>query len=111
VELGLEVSDFGGGTVLLAAYPAVRGRRPPGDVLGGVVDYLASKERAPGRESLLNDLLAVTACGGDEAGVGPLLVVFERLADRQGEEFPLRGLDIELPQDRIVATPGTVWAR
>jgi DNA mismatch repair protein MutL len=61
-ELGLEVSDFGAGTVLLAAYPAVLGKRSPRDILHAVVDYLASKERAPTREVLLNDLLSLMAC-------------------------------------------------
>jgi DNA mismatch repair protein MutL len=61
-ELGLEVSDFGGGTVLLAAYPPVLGKRPPREVLGAVVEYLAGKERAPAREALLNDLLSLVAC-------------------------------------------------
>jgi DNA mismatch repair protein MutL len=61
-ELGLEVSDFGGGTLLLGAYPTLLGKRPPRDVLRAVVDYLAGKERAPTREVLLNDLLSLMAC-------------------------------------------------
>ena len=39
-ELGLDVDDFGGGTVLLSSYPALLGRRPPHEILAGVVDYL-----------------------------------------------------------------------
>jgi DNA mismatch repair protein MutL len=61
-ELGLEVSDFGGGTVLLAAYPALLGKRGPREVLQAVVDYLGRQERAPDREVLLNDLLTLMAC-------------------------------------------------
>jgi DNA mismatch repair protein MutL len=61
-ELGLEVSDFGGGTVLLSGYPAVLGKRTPREILHAVVDYLAGKERAPSREALLNDLLSLMAC-------------------------------------------------
>jgi DNA mismatch repair protein MutL len=61
-ELGLEVADFGAGTVLLSGVPALLGKRPPRDVLHAVVDHLARQERAPTREALLNDLLALLAC-------------------------------------------------
>jgi DNA mismatch repair protein MutL len=61
-DLGLEVSEFGAGTVLLAGYPALLGRKPPREILQAVVDYLTSKERLPTREILLNDLMALMAC-------------------------------------------------
>jgi DNA mismatch repair protein MutL len=61
-ELGLEVSDFGAGTVLLASYPAVLGKCRPKEILRAVADYLAGQERPPGREVLLNDLLSLMAC-------------------------------------------------
>ena len=61
-ELGLEVSDFGAGTVLLGGYPALLGKRPPREILQAVVDYLAGKDRPPTREALLNDLMALMAC-------------------------------------------------
>jgi DNA mismatch repair protein MutL len=61
-ELGLQVDDFGGGTVLLSSYPAVLGKKPPRDVLAAVVDYLTRQERPPTREVLLNDLMALVAC-------------------------------------------------
>jgi DNA mismatch repair protein MutL len=61
-ELGLDVEDFGGGTVLLTSYPALLGRRTPGEILRAVVDHLVSKERVPSREVLLNDLLSLMAC-------------------------------------------------
>jgi DNA mismatch repair protein MutL len=61
-ELGLEVDDFGGGTVLLGGYPAVLGKRSPRDILRAVVEYLAGKERLPTKEVLLNDLMALMAC-------------------------------------------------
>ena len=44
------VADFGGGTLMLHSYPALLGRRSPKEVLRAVVDYVMSKERAPGRE-------------------------------------------------------------
>jgi DNA mismatch repair protein MutL len=61
-ELGLEVEDFGGGTLLLNGYPAILGGRSPQETLRAVVDHLVSQERLPTREALLNDLLSLMAC-------------------------------------------------
>jgi DNA mismatch repair protein MutL len=61
-HLGLEVEDFGGGTLLLTSYPAILGNRSPEMILRAVVDHLVAKERAPNREQLLNDLLSLMAC-------------------------------------------------
>jgi DNA mismatch repair protein MutL len=61
-ELGLEVEDFGGGTVLLTSYPAILGRRSPQALLRAVVDHLVSQDRLPSREVLFNDLLSLMAC-------------------------------------------------
>jgi DNA mismatch repair protein MutL len=71
--LGLEVDDFGGGTVLLGGYPAVLGKRSPRDILRALVEYLSGKDRLPTREVLLNDLMALMAChaavrAGDRLG-------------------------------------------
>jgi DNA mismatch repair protein MutL len=63
-ELGLEVSDFGGNTLLVQSYPALLGKRGPRGVLNAVVEYLATRERPPSRAVLLNDLLALMACHG-----------------------------------------------
>jgi DNA mismatch repair protein MutL len=60
--LGLGVEDFGGGTILLTSYPALLGRRSPQTILRAVVDHLLSKERAPSREVLFNDLMSLMAC-------------------------------------------------
>jgi DNA mismatch repair protein MutL len=61
-ELGLDVSEFGGNTVLLSSYPTLLGRRPPHEIFQGVVDYLLTKERPPTRDALLHDLTATMAC-------------------------------------------------
>ena len=61
-ELGLGVEGFGGGTLMLSCYPALLGRKSPKAVLQAVVDYVLAKERVPGREQLLNDLLGLMAC-------------------------------------------------
>jgi len=61
-ELGFVVEDFGGGTVLLAGYPALLGKGSPREVFRAVVDQLVGKGRVPSREQLLNDLLSLMAC-------------------------------------------------
>ena len=61
-ELGLEVEPFGGGTVVLHSYPALLSKKPPRAILRAVVDYLLAREKMPGREQLLNDLLSLMAC-------------------------------------------------
>ncbi len=61
-ELGLDVSEFGGTTILLSSYPTLLSRRPPFEILQGVIDYLVSKDRPPTKEILLDHLLATMAC-------------------------------------------------
>jgi DNA mismatch repair protein MutL len=61
-ELGLEVDDFGGGTVLITRYPALLGNRSPQTVLRAVVDHLTGQDRLPIREQLFNNLLSLMAC-------------------------------------------------
>ncbi|OWK43291.1 DNA mismatch repair endonuclease MutL [Fimbriiglobus ruber] len=61
-ELGLEVTDFGGNTVLLSSYPTLLARRAPHLILRGVIDYLVTKDRPPAKEVLLDHLLATMAC-------------------------------------------------
>jgi DNA mismatch repair protein MutL len=61
-ELGLGIEDFGGGTILVTSYPALLGRRSPQTILRAVVDHLITRERAPSREVLFNDLMSLMAC-------------------------------------------------
>ncbi len=61
-DLGWEISDFGGGTILLSSYPAMLKRGTPGEWFLGVVDTLMTKEKLPSREALFNDMLATMAC-------------------------------------------------
>ncbi len=61
-ELGLEVSDFGGNTILLSSYPTLLGRKPPHVILRGVIDHLVTQERPPAKEALLHLLMATMAC-------------------------------------------------
>ena len=61
-DLGLEVEDFGGNTVLICSYPTLLGRASPVTILKSVVDCLVSKDRPPTREQLLHTLIATMAC-------------------------------------------------
>ena len=61
-ELGLEVTAFGGNTILLSSYPTLLSRRPPHEILEGVIDYLVTKDRTPAKEVLVDHLLATMAC-------------------------------------------------
>jgi DNA mismatch repair protein MutL len=61
-QLGLEVSDFGGNTILLSSYPTLLERRAPVNILKGVIDELMNKERLPNKAALLDHLLATMAC-------------------------------------------------
>ncbi len=61
-QLGLGVEPFGGRTVLVTSYPAMLGKRSPGDLLRAVVDHLTTRDRLPSREVLFNDLLSLMAC-------------------------------------------------
>jgi DNA mismatch repair protein MutL len=87
-ELGLDVGDFGGTSVLVSSYPAILGHRAPAAILKSVVDHLVAQERPPTREQLLNSLLSLMAChaavrAGDRLTVEQMtaLVAQRHLAD------------------------------
>jgi DNA mismatch repair protein MutL len=61
-ELGLDIEDFGNGTILLTSYPALLGQRAPQTIFRAVIDHLATQDRVPTREQLLNRLLSLMAC-------------------------------------------------
>jgi DNA mismatch repair protein MutL len=61
-ELGLEIEEFGGDTVLLRTCPALLGRGAPSAIFQVVVDHLMSQERLPNREILFSALLSLLAC-------------------------------------------------
>ncbi len=61
-SLGIEVSEFGGNTVLVHSYPTLLSARPVHEIVAGIVDHLMRYDRLPSRETLLHDLLATIAC-------------------------------------------------
>jgi len=61
-QLGWDVSDFGGNTILLSSYPALLNRKTPQEILQAVIDELLVKERGPSKEIVVDHLLATMAC-------------------------------------------------
>ena len=61
-ELGFEVEDFGGTTVLLSGFPVLLRRADPAAVLRDAADALADSPKAPDRRDLLDSLLHMMSC-------------------------------------------------
>jgi DNA mismatch repair protein MutL len=87
-KLGLGVEDFGGNTLLVTSYPAILPKGSPVQLLRSAVEHLASKDRAPTAEQLLDDLLRMMACkaaikAGDHLGPDEIASLLEHrhLAD------------------------------
>jgi DNA mismatch repair protein MutL len=84
-ELGLEIEEFGGGTLLVTCYPAMLGQQAPAEILRAVADHLVAHDRAPNREQLFNDLLSLMACHSAVKAGDPLTpeLIDELLAQRE----------------------------
>jgi DNA mismatch repair protein MutL len=84
-ELGLEIEEFGGNTLLVTCYPAMLGQQAPSEILRAVADHLAAHDRAPNREQLFNDLLSLMACKAAVKAGDPLTpeLIDELLAQRE----------------------------
>jgi DNA mismatch repair protein MutL len=61
-QLGIDVEAFGGGTVLISAYPAMLANFAPADVLRSVVEQLMAGGKQPESRDLLDELLHMIAC-------------------------------------------------
>ena len=61
-ELGFEVEDFGGTTVLLNGFPVLLKRADPAAVLADAADALADSPKTPDRRDLLDSLLHMMSC-------------------------------------------------
>jgi DNA mismatch repair protein MutL len=84
-ELGLDVEEFGGNTLLVTSYPAMLGQQAPAEILRAVADHLMAHDRAPNREQLFNDLLSLMACKAAVKAGDPLTpeLIDELLAQRE----------------------------
>ena len=61
-QMGLVIEEFGGGTVLLAAYPALLGKIDPGQLVKDIADQFATAGRSPTRRDILDELLHMMSC-------------------------------------------------
>ncbi|HVW02884.1 MAG TPA: DNA mismatch repair endonuclease MutL [Planctomycetaceae bacterium] len=61
-QMGLVIEEFGGGTVLLAAYPALLGKVDPGQLVKDIADQFATAGRSPTRRDILDELLHMMSC-------------------------------------------------
>ena len=61
-KLGIEVQEFGGDTVLVAAYPAMLTNHNPAEMLRGIVDSLTTEGSEPDRRDLVDELLHMISC-------------------------------------------------
>ena len=61
-QLGVEVSAFGGDTVLVTSYPAMLANFRPAEVLQDLVAKLVAGGKTPERRDLLDELLHMIAC-------------------------------------------------
>jgi DNA mismatch repair protein MutL len=63
-ELGYGLEEFGGSTLLLAAYPAMLAHADHGQVLRDLADRLLSAGQTPARRDIIDSLLHMMACKG-----------------------------------------------
>ena len=61
-QLGVEVSAFGGDTVLVTSYPAMLANFRPADVLHDLVAKLLDSGKTPDRRDMLDELLHMISC-------------------------------------------------
>jgi DNA mismatch repair protein MutL len=61
-KLGVEVSAFGGDTVLVTSYPAMLANFRPAEVLQDLVARLIGGEKSPERRDLIDELLHMISC-------------------------------------------------
>jgi DNA mismatch repair protein MutL len=63
-QFGLELAEFGAGTVLVTAYPVLLSRTDPARIVRAVAEQIAESGRDPARRDLLDSLLHMLACKG-----------------------------------------------
>ena len=61
-QLGMEVSAFGGDTVLVTSYPAMLANFRPAEVLHDIVERLLAGGKTPDRRDMLDELLHMISC-------------------------------------------------
>ena len=61
-QIGLEVEDFGGDTIVIRSYPAMLKSKPPGEMLRTLMESVLGGGKQPEAIELLNHLLSTIAC-------------------------------------------------
>ena len=61
-DLGIEISDFGGDTVLVSSYPAMLANFNPAEMVRQLAEQLASGGKAPDPRDLLDEILHMISC-------------------------------------------------
>jgi len=61
-QVGLEIEDFGGESILIRSFPAMLGRAAPGEMLRTLLEALLGAGKRPDPKDLLNHLLSTIAC-------------------------------------------------
>ncbi len=61
-KLGLKLEEFGGGTILVTAIPALLGDISPGVLVRDLADQMRGQPVAPSPQALFEDVLSLVAC-------------------------------------------------
>ncbi len=61
-QIGINVQEFGGDTVLVSSYPAMLANHNPADMLRGVVDILLQEGKALDARDVVDELLHMISC-------------------------------------------------
>ncbi len=61
-ELGVEVEDFGGDTILVSSYPAMLANINPADMIRQIAEQLDGHGTLPDRRDLIDELLHMVSC-------------------------------------------------
>ena len=61
-ELGVEVEDFGGDTILVSSYPAMLANINPADLIRQIAEQLDGHGTLPDRRDLIDELLHMVSC-------------------------------------------------
>lgn len=61
-QLGISISPFGGGTVLVSSYPAMLNKQNPAEMLRSVVDQIIEGGKTLDQRDLVDELLHMISC-------------------------------------------------
>ena len=61
-QIGMEIAEFGGDTIVIRSYPAMLKNKPPADMLRTLMESVLGGGEKPEPIELLNHLLSTIAC-------------------------------------------------